>query len=115
MPCHALAVHVNIELCGVKIDDWGIFFCHEPVEDGWYMLSAGESQSKYDGDYDVTELTLLLGKHPSTAQRVGKASRVRNVCPFYRSLRNRQRKEQNERDNTTATRESTCQILSANI
>ena len=44
LPCHALAVHVNVELCGVKIDDWGILFCHELVEDSWYMLPAGELQ-----------------------------------------------------------------------
>jgi hypothetical protein len=40
LPCHALAVHVNLERCGVEIDDWRIFFRHERVEHGWYMLPA---------------------------------------------------------------------------
>ena len=114
MPCHALAVHVNVELRRVKIDDRGIFFCHEWVEDGWYMLPAGESEVSISGDKFVAKLTSLLGIHPSTARTVGKVCRARNVCPFCRRLQSRQRKEQNGKDNTIATRESGCQISSVN-
>jgi len=44
LPCHAFAVHVNVKRRGVKIDDRGIFYYHEWVEDGWYMLPTDESQ-----------------------------------------------------------------------